>query len=195
MTSLFGEDGIATADDTFDFNTKSNELCSTFPSFADYFDGRLKDRLYDHVNQPHRRHIHDRLWTNNNCESMNHRFKIAVDWKPQQLPELLEQIYNVIRLHFADLKRSLIGNGNYELYGNFKSNKISQQVWYGNSKEENQILYKRFMNNKHFTDSMVNATSAKFAVPRTKRLAKKPGQRHRPKNSISENTAKILNSN
>jgi len=79
MSSLFHEDGIATADETFDFNTKSNELCSTLPNFADYYETRLKDRLYDHVNQPHRRHIHDRLWTNNNCKSMNHRFKIAVN--------------------------------------------------------------------------------------------------------------------
>jgi len=54
-------------------------------------------------------------------------------------------------------------------------------VWHGNSKEENEILYTRFLKNKIFSDSMVNATSAKFAVPRTKRLAKKPGQRHRPK--------------
>jgi hypothetical protein len=55
-----------------------------------------------------------RQGTNNNCESMNHRFKISTDWKPQRLPELVNTIHAIVRLHFADLKRALFGQGNYE---------------------------------------------------------------------------------
>jgi hypothetical protein len=46
MGSLFNKDGIATADDTFHFKIKSNELCSRFPCFTDYYETKLKDRLY-----------------------------------------------------------------------------------------------------------------------------------------------------
>jgi hypothetical protein len=46
---------------------------------------------------------HERLWTNN-CESMNHVFKRAVDWKPQPLLELVRSLNDVVRMHFIDLK-------------------------------------------------------------------------------------------
>lgn len=68
-------------------------------------------------------------------------------------------------------------------------------MWHGNSKEENEILYTRFLKNKIFSDSMVNATSAKFAVPKDKKTCKKAWATSSPKNNISENTAKILNIN
>ena len=46
---------------------------------------------------------------------MNHRFKISTDWKPQRLPELVNTIHDIVRLHFADLKRALFAQGNNEL--------------------------------------------------------------------------------
>ena len=46
---------------------------------------------------------------------MNHRFKISTDWKPQRLPELVNTIHDIVRLHCADLKRALFGPGSYEL--------------------------------------------------------------------------------
>ncbi|CAG2254296.1 unnamed protein product [Mytilus edulis] len=115
MSNIFNDNGIATADDTIDFDIKSNELCNSFPCFANYFEIRLKTRLFNYVNQPFRKYDSNRLWTNNNCESMNHRFKVALNWKPHQLPELLDKIYNVIQLHHTDLRR-IVGNGNCELF-------------------------------------------------------------------------------
>ncbi|VDI26472.1 dihydroceramidase [Mytilus galloprovincialis] len=52
MSDIFNDNGIATADDTIDFDTKSNELCNSFPCFANYFEIRLKNRLFNYVNQP-----------------------------------------------------------------------------------------------------------------------------------------------
>ena len=46
---------------------------------------------------------------------MNHRFKISTDWKHERLPELVNTIHYIVRLHFADLKRALFGQGSYEL--------------------------------------------------------------------------------
>ncbi len=46
---------------------------------------------------------------------MNHRFQISTDWKHQRLPELVNTIHDIVRLHFADLKRALFGQGSYEL--------------------------------------------------------------------------------
>ncbi|VDI10138.1 Hypothetical predicted protein [Mytilus galloprovincialis] len=80
MSDLFGDDGIVTSNDTIDFNLKSENLCNKYPIITDYYTKRLKNRLFNHVNRPLKKSSNpDRLWTNNNCESMNHRFKIATD--------------------------------------------------------------------------------------------------------------------
>jgi hypothetical protein len=50
-------------------------------------------------------------------ESMNHRFKISTDWKLQRLPELVNTIHDIVRLHFADLKRALFGQGAAKIFG------------------------------------------------------------------------------
>jgi hypothetical protein len=39
--------------------------------------------MLEHVIRPSRQGTNTRLWTYNNCESMNHRFKISTEWKPK----------------------------------------------------------------------------------------------------------------
>jgi hypothetical protein len=51
---------------------------------------------------------------------MNHRFKLETDWKPQHLPELINTIHGIVKVHFADLQRALYGMGNFELHEHFK---------------------------------------------------------------------------
>jgi transposase-like protein len=112
MSNLFG---IINADDTTGFDVRSENLCSSFPVFSAYFNSKLKTRMLEHVIRPSRQGTNTRLWTNNNCERMNHRFKISTDWKPQRLPDLVNTIHDIVRLHVADLKRALFTQGNYEL--------------------------------------------------------------------------------
>ena len=79
ISKLFRSNGLAAAEDSFEFESNSENLISENPEFARYFDSRLKNRLLEHVNEPKKQLQHERLWTNNNCESMNHVFKRAVD--------------------------------------------------------------------------------------------------------------------
>jgi hypothetical protein len=68
-------------------------------------------------------------------------------------------------------------------------------VWHTNSKEENEILYTRFLEkNKDFSDSMINVTGTKCDVLRMKRLEISLVNVI-AQNNISKNTAKILNIN
>ena len=85
MSNLFGDNGIINTEDTTDFDVRSENLCSSFPVFADYFNSKLKTRMLEHVIRPSMQGTNTRLWTYNNCESMNYRFKISTDWKPQRL--------------------------------------------------------------------------------------------------------------
>ena len=193
MSDLFSEDGIVTAHDEVDFNCKSENLCTKYPVFADYYNKRLKNRILDHVNRPLKRQSNpDRLWTNNNCESMNHRFKIATDWKPQILPELLTKIYDITKLHFIDLKRSLYGQGNYELSPLFQKHYTSPHIWGSKTAEEKDKLFKKLLSSKTFTNKMLTSTNGKLTIPNVKRLARKPGQRHRPKSAAAKTMPRFI---
>ena len=97
ISTLFGDNGIINADDTTDFDVRSENLCSSFPVFSAYFNSKLKTRMLEHVIRPSRQGTNTRLWTNNNCERMNHRFKISTDWKPQRLLELVNTIHDIAR--------------------------------------------------------------------------------------------------
>jgi hypothetical protein len=37
---------------------------------------------------------------------MNHRFKLATDWKPQHLPELINTIHGIVKVHLLMSKIS-----------------------------------------------------------------------------------------
>ncbi|CAC5396928.1 unnamed protein product [Mytilus coruscus] len=186
MSDIFNDNGIATADDTIDFDTKSNELCNSFPCCANYYEMTLKNRLFNYVNQPYRKYDSNRLWTNKNCESIDHHFKVALNWKPHQLPELLEKIYNVIQLHHTDVRRSIVGNGNFERFGISRNTKYNIPNGTVFPKSKKNLLYRKLASDKKFSDNMLRAANG-FAIPKVKRLAKKPGQRHRPRSAIIYN--------
>ncbi|CAC5358289.1 unnamed protein product [Mytilus coruscus] len=82
IDKIFGSTGLVTTDDSVEFDLKSKEIVQKYPQFATYFNAHLKDRLFDHVSVPMKQlKNQDRLWTNNNCESINHVFKKSINWK------------------------------------------------------------------------------------------------------------------
>ena len=116
---------------------------------------------------------------------MNHRFKIATDWKPQILPELLTKIFDITKLHFIDIRRSIYGQGNYELSELFQKFYTSPYIWGTKTPEEKDKLYKKVLAHKTLTDKMIFSSNGKLVIPNVKRLARKPGQRHRPKSAAA----------
>jgi hypothetical protein len=70
---------------------------------------RLKERINSFVNVPrrHNKEMSEKLWTNNNAESINHVFKIAVNWKPQSTPELINKLYDCVDIQFHHLRGAL----------------------------------------------------------------------------------------
>jgi hypothetical protein len=116
---------------------------------------------------------------------MNHRFKIATDWKPQHLHELINSIHYIVRLYFFDLKRALYGLGNYELQTEFKHFYIPQTNGVAKSSDEKDKLFQRFLKNKQFSSAVIQSTDDRFTIPNVKHLARKPGQRQRPKTTAA----------
>ncbi|VDI18172.1 Hypothetical predicted protein [Mytilus galloprovincialis] len=139
------ESGLTKAIDDVFPGIKPDNLSSKYSSFANYFNSNLRDRLEDYVRQPKVQLKHDRLWTNNNCESMNHVFKKAVEWKPQPIPDLAIKLMDIVRVQLIDLKRSLYGMGNYELFGPYRTHVVSYQCWFSKTQEQRERLFRRLL--------------------------------------------------
>ena len=58
----------------------------------------------------------DKLWTNNDCESVNNVLKIKTDQKPAHLVDLVNHLHYVVRLQYTDTKRAMFDNVNFQLY-------------------------------------------------------------------------------
>jgi len=74
-----------------------------------YFDGRVLQLLRDNCAAG------KGTWTNNNCESMNHVLKQTVQWRRNQLPDLIDKLRSLVTGQQADADRALCGRGDYSL--------------------------------------------------------------------------------
>lgn len=95
---ISGEDGIINGDNMICFDEKCTDFdkyCNGVTvSFQSYFQKKLKEQLRTKVNEPVRSNIISADWTNNNCESINHVLKLAVDWKSKSLLEIVSILEN-----------------------------------------------------------------------------------------------------
>ena len=71
-------------------------------------------------------------WTNNNAESVNHILKLDLDWKPRNLYDLTNKLYETVPSQYVDLQRALYDRGNYVFVNNI--NIISLIPSVGNKK-------------------------------------------------------------
>ena len=149
--------------------------------FNDYYNKLLKNRLVQHVNRPSRNNSRLRFWTNNTCESTNHRFKLATDWKPQHLPELINTIHGIVKVHFANLQRALYGMGNFELHEHFKRHYMQYYLYSSKTSDEKGQLLNRLLADRHLSVHVISS-DATLVIPAVGKLAKKTWQEAPPEN-------------
>ena len=111
----------------YDFDDRSLQLSSSYHStstaFRQYFDKKFMPQLRDNVLQPQLSNTNIPLrWTNNNCESMNNVIKQVTNWK-------------ALKLKLADMRRSLHGQGNFEVTHLAKKYVVTQAAWQSKSNE------------------------------------------------------------
>ena len=95
---------------------RSGVLVSVSAEFVRYFERQLLPFYQENVsvgpgfNQ----------WTNNACESENHVLKKAVQWRPKQLPDLIECVYirRLVTGQYADPDQAICGLGDFVLHKN-----------------------------------------------------------------------------
>ncbi|XP_076030215.1 uncharacterized protein LOC143018598 [Oratosquilla oratoria] len=190
MNEIFGRNCLLTMDDSYEFDERSQRMRlkfeKDFPRFAKYFREKLVPALRSHVFQPQRNHNLPFKWTNNNCESMNHIYKLQTDGKPQKITDLIDSLERIVQLQYQDMKRALYGEGSYQLAPGYHTHKIARITWIGKSKTEKEALFMKFLKSKPKQCSKkkyVTSTDGLYTIPRMPRVARKPGQTKRPRNA------------
>ena len=97
MSKLFGPTGLTSLKELVDYDISARDISTDHPEFSDYFNNNLKDRLRQFVVKPKNDLEHCRLWTNNNCESINHVFRRTINWQHKPIPELVAILHDLIR--------------------------------------------------------------------------------------------------
>ena len=182
---IFHEDGLIDANDSICFDAKSEEIEKVSKDlsskFHRYFQNKLKKNLQERVHQPIVSGVIDKPWTNNNSESLNHVLKQAIDWKSKPLLDLITILATLIETQFKDLRKSLVGVGEYKLSETHAHFSVSRTMWVSKTNEERDRLYKRFRLFTPKDTKTVTSTDGKMTVIQPRSLGKKIGQIKRKK--------------
>ncbi|GFN94356.1 hypothetical protein PoB_002086200 [Plakobranchus ocellatus] len=65
-------------------------------------------------------HLASPLWTNNNCESLNHCLKQALSWRSLKLVELVQKLHSIIKTQHREVQRAICGVGKFVLLMNIR---------------------------------------------------------------------------
>jgi len=179
IDALFGDNGIALAENSIMFDHKVEEVKKLCPTeFSRHLTNKLIPILKDNTIMKD-----NKLWTNNNSESINNILKLETEWKSQNLTDLVSSLEKIVRAQFKEIMRAIPGIGNYKIEPLFKKYRTDYHAWVEMSQEDRRMLYMKFTKAKGLNLKSVTSTDGKLTVPTTPSGGKKPGQRKRKINA------------
>jgi len=185
---LFGSQGVASSSNEAEFDNRTastvqyvQQYC---PSLETYISERVVPKLLNNAkitwSAPW---LGTERWTNNACESANSLLKLALDWKPARLTDLVQHLHEQVDAQYRSASRALIGQGEFILGDAFVHHKVSYVQWHSKTAECQQDLIKQFLEdtgNKKSKRNTVTSTDGSVTIVGSNAIAKKPGQRRRP---------------
>ena len=196
ISLIFGKEGLTNSKDLVDFElcylSLSNELLKIAPNFMPYFENSLISRLREYVFKPKVSESWIPLnWMNNNCESMNNILKLSTNWKALKLPDLIAKMHVIVKLQYADMRRALRGNGNYELVPKLKNFVLQNFIWSTKTQDEKTAHFQKFLSlTAEKKGKTMKSTDGGIEIPTTPSIAKKPGQRKRVRTAKTRTNSK-----
>jgi hypothetical protein len=186
ISEIFGTNGLISCNDARNFELMYINLLDKFhkrcPLFTDYF-MKMAEKIRLNVLGARKENKWIPIdWKNNSCESMNHIIKMSSNWTTMKLPDLIDRLYRIVKLQQADCRRALYGEGNYELAPWMRKQKVSSMNWKMRTDEEKEQLFRKFMAGLPAKKQQVMSTDGCLKVPRTPKVARKPGQKKRIRN-------------
>jgi hypothetical protein len=186
-TAILGTKGLASCTDTVSFDAsvdriRKQELRNAPETFLAYFDQHVVPLLRANV-------VACRVgWTNNNAESVNHVLKQSVQWRPQQLPELVLKLKALVIGQHTEADRALVGRGDMQLMPSHIRHRVSLDHWKSMSAEQRQKAVNSCF--RQTTIQSSTSTDGDLTVPLTPGAGKKPHQRKRKRANRTVTAAK-----
>ena len=85
-------------------------------------------------------------WTNNNCESYNHKLKQLVHWKSQKLVDLIKELEKEVHNQFSEARKAMFDSGSYKLVEHFSKLTVSKDQWFALCHRKRQKKMNKFYN-------------------------------------------------
>jgi len=114
---------------------------------------------------------------------MNNILKTVADWKQLPASFVINNVHDIVRVQYSDVRRALYGQGNFVLAPTFSRHTVPYTVWSTSDDAQKDRLVSRFMRDNGQRQGTTNVVSSDGVTrtPATARTAKKPGQRARPR--------------
>lgn len=108
-------------------------------------------------------------WTNNNCESLNNVFKMAINCQPRALAELVDKLYQVVRGQYKELECALVGAGNFKLCPELNTFAVDSDLWSTKQPDQRSRHFQRFFGTRWKIDQkkcwFLSYRNMSFPVP------------------------------
>jgi len=174
---IFLNDGLLSAKSGQEYYEKvdlfNKKIMDMAPKFFQHFNKKLKDVLFENCLKPTFNGKISVGWTNNNAESANHVIKSYQAWKVAPLPTLIQNFHELVETQMSDVRRSLVGEGNFETSTSFEKFNVSRNTWLVLTEEEKSTILKGFL--------QASSQKSKLQLPEPRISARKPHQRRRSK--------------
>jgi len=128
MDALFGTAGLISCTEVVSFDAcamklQTAELRNTPAVFYDYVLRRVFPLMHQNALSGNSK------WSNNNAESVNHVLKQAIDWRPQQLPELIRILHKLVESQYTEANRAMCAVGDFVLRSAFVKHRHTIDLW------------------------------------------------------------------
>ena len=194
LNKIYGQDGILHADDTICFEEKCSELeeqCAQISTkFHRYFTGRLKTLLKLKVNDPVRQDMVPSRWTNNNCESLNHVLKQAIDWRSKPLVDLVSIMQDIADGQFKDLRSAMIRTGEFRLADSHRHFELTKTDWVNKTDVQREKAFRRFRKFVFIPKNVMISTDGQTEIIAPRTFGKKINQQKRKINARTRTNKK-----
>jgi hypothetical protein len=185
---VFGPGGLAEAKDIIEYEMKKENIDQLWPANDKRYMEKVTNQLLKHSLELHWNNHLELRWTNNNAESLNHVLKQMTNWKPQDLPKLLEQLKDLSQAQQNEVERSIFQRGQLKLVESLATLTTRPEVWLQMDMEKKKIVKTKVR--RATNPGRVTSATGHLTVHGTPSKGRKPGQRKRPRTNRTEPVAK-----
>ena len=148
--------------------------------FLKYFEEHIEETARNHNEVINAHPQVSPKWTNNIAECVNFVIKKKTNWTFQTVNEILNKMEEISKNQISDLKRAILGTGDYRLCKHVKNLERSHSRWHAMSDDAKTKHFKRFLNaNLPIETPFITSTDGSLTIPPSTAHGKKPGQKHR----------------